>query len=87
MRFKNNLDVDKGNIKILDHSCDSALTLWFWILKGYKNVWGVTVNFENDPEVKKNIIKINELIRLILNSNYYEDRVKIYDGNLLPFKK
>ena len=28
-----------------------VLLLSFLVLKGYKNVWGLTENFDNDPEV------------------------------------
>ena len=86
MKFSSYSKMDTENIKILDHGCGSALTICFLILKGYKNVWGITVNFENDPEVEKKIRKINKFIKIILDAKYYEDRIKVYNGKVLPFK-
>ena len=52
MEFKSLLE-NKKEIKILDHGCGSGIKLCFLIAKGFKNVWGVTVNFENCSKKKK----------------------------------
>lgn len=76
------------HIKILDHGCGSGLSLLFLILKGYENIWGVTVNFSNDIKNKNKVKKINQLIKILLNlKSSSEDRIKFYDGKTLPFKK
>ncbi len=71
-------------IEILDHGCGSCITLSFLVLKGYKNVWGLTENFDNDPEVDIFVRKVNNFFNLILEENV--TRVLIYNGRRIPFK-
>ena len=76
----------KKSSKILDHGCGNCLTVLFLILKGYKNVWGATVNFNNDTRKTNYIRNINRIISIILNSKNTK-RVIIYNGFELPFSK
>lgn len=78
-KIKNN-----HNAFILDHGCGSCLTLCFLAIKKYRNIWGVDVNFRNDPYIVKYIKKVNAFLKLILNDE--KDRIKIYNGKKLPFK-
>ena len=55
-------------------------------MKGYKNVWGATVNFNNDTRKTNYIRNINRIISIILNSKNTK-RVIIYNGFELPFSK
>ena len=73
-----------NKIEILDHGCGSCITLSFLALKGYKNIWGLTENFDNDPKVDIFVRKVNNFFNLILDEN--NTRVLIYDGKNIPFK-
>ena len=76
----------KKSSKILDHGCGNCLTVLFLILKGYKNVWGATVNFKNDIKTSNYVNNVNRIISSILNVKNSK-RVIIYNGFNLPFQK
>lgn len=79
------LKVLKDNkIEILDHGCGTCITLSFLAIKGFKNIWGLTENFSNDPEIDIFVKKVNNFFNLILKENI--TRVKIYNGRNIPFK-
>tara|TARA_Y100001970_G_scaffold293094_1_gene437729 strand:+ start:20271 stop:21161 length:891 start_codon:yes stop_codon:yes gene_type:complete len=73
------------DIFILDHGCGGCRTIFYLILLGYKNVHGVDVN--NSEDKKEYYKNINHLLKIALDEkNDQEDRIKIYDGNKLPYK-
>lgn len=72
------------NIKILDHGCGGCRTIFYLILFGYNNVYGVDVVSTNKKKYYENI---NRLIKIALNLSFDDnDRVLIYDGLNLPYK-
>ena len=73
-----------NRVEILDHGCGTCITLSFFAIKGFKNIWGLTVNFSNDPEINIFVKKVNNFFNLILKENV--TRVKIYNGRNIPFK-
>ena len=86
--FENQINDCNKDIKVLDHGCGSGLSVIFFILKGYTNTWGVTVNFEKDRKKVIKLRKINTFINLLLNNkNSHENRIQFYNGKNLPFKK
>ena len=76
---------NRNNAIILDHGCGSCLTLCFLAIKKYNNIWGVDVNYDNDPLVIEYVNKVNSFLKLVLNDK--RNRIIIYDGKKLPFKK
>ncbi len=86
MNFKNLLPSCKNkNIKLLDHGCGGGATLCFLALKDFKDIWGVTVNFDKNPDVVKAVRNLNKFFQLIFKDSTL-NRVKIYNGYKLPFK-
>ena len=85
LSFKNLLTEHKiDKIKVLDHGCGGGATLCFLALKGFKDIWGVTVNFDKNPDVVKAVRNLNRFFQLIFKESKI-NRVKIYDGYNLPF--
>jgi len=76
---------NKSNAIILDHGCGSCLTLCFLAIKKYNNIWGVEVNYDNDPYKIDYVNKVNSFLKLIFNDK--KNRIIIYDGKKLPFEK
>ncbi len=79
------IETSNKKIRILDHGCGSCITVLFLILKGFENVWGVTVNFDKNISVNLYVKKVNLLIQDILNQRGKTKRIFIYDGKKLPF--
>lgn len=74
------------NIKILDHGSGGCRTIFYLILNGYKNVWGVDV--KRDGEINLRYKKLNLLYKIAINDKEnIKDRLLLYDGVNLPFKE
>ena len=83
-KILSSVNIDMNNINILDHGCGGARSLLFLAFKGYKNLWGVDVDFENDFELKK----LNKLLNIATGRSIdAEQRIFQYDGSNLPFSK
>tara|TARA_X000000950_G_C13862252_1_gene639197 strand:- start:253 stop:1113 length:861 start_codon:yes stop_codon:yes gene_type:complete len=69
-------------IKILDHGCGGAMTVFFLVLKGYHNVWGIDIS---DTDLfKLNSKKINKVLKVITGQSLL--KIRTYDGKEIPFK-
>ena len=83
-KILSNVNLDKNNIHILDHGCGGGRSLLFLAFKGYKNLWGVDVDFQDDLELKK----LNKLLNIATGRGIdAEQRIYDYDGSNLPFSK
>ena len=67
---------------MLDHGCGNGLTLFFLVLNGYQNVWGIDV--DNSKPFAARMKSCNRVFKVILNTN--KNRMQVYDGKKIPFK-
>ena len=65
----------KKNIKILDHGCGAGLKAFYFVALGFKNIYGVNVNY--------NVNHLNTILRKVYNIT--EKRFHTTDGRKLPF--
>ncbi len=65
------------NIVILDHGCGGGLKAFYFIALGYKNIYGVNVNYD--------VNHLNLILRRVFKIT--EKRFYTTDGKNLPFKK
>lgn len=78
------LDKNEITIKsnILDHGCGDALTLFFLVLNGYQNVWGIDIN--NSKAFDTRMKSCNKIFKVILKTK--KNRIQVYNGREIPFK-
>ena len=62
--------------EILDHGCGSCSTLLYLLCLGYKNIWGVDLDCDNE--------KLNIFLKDICKLD--SERIFNYDGKNLPFE-
>ena len=78
----NNFKKDKNKISILDHGCSGSISLLFMAMKGYKNLWGVDIDFGNEERLKR----LNNLLNIATGRDINsQQRIFLYDGQKLPF--
>ena len=87
LKVLNSCGIDKDKINILDHGCGGARSLLFLSFMGYKNLWGVDINFINKFEEEElSLEKINKLLNVSCGRSINEEqRILKYDGSNLPF--
>ena len=69
-------NISRDKIKIFDHGCGSGFKSMYFAALGYKNIYGVNVNEDNEylNEILKEIFKIDE------------KRFITTDGKIVPFQ-
>ena len=76
LKILNQNNLNKRNIRILDHGCGGCYTIIYLYALGYENVFGV--------DVDGSYVEINNFFSLM--SGKIQKRKILYDGRSLPFK-
>jgi SAM-dependent methyltransferase len=69
--------LEKDQVRVLDHGCGGCLTIIYLMLIGYKKCWGVDLNFGHS------IVKLNALLRKYFKIDH--DAISAYAGDVLPY--